>query len=79
MARYRLTRPAYVAANGNPLPCYFKAGEEITFPDDKEPGATWVPLDRQASAAVAAKSAARGIAKAAIGPTGLVRAETIRR
>jgi len=53
MTRYRLTKPAYVAANGHPHPRHFKAGETIEVADDLRPAHSWIPLDDAAKAAAA--------------------------
>lgn len=79
MARYRLSKPAYVPANGNPLPRTFAAGDTIVVADDMAPGDTWVPLDRAAEVAFAAKRAARPQRQVIDNRTGLMRAATIRR
>jgi hypothetical protein len=51
MAKYRLTHPVWVAANGNPNTQYFKAGEVIDF--DGVPSSAMLPLDAEAIAAKA--------------------------
>jgi hypothetical protein len=51
MAKYKLTKPAVVAANGHPNTQHFKAGAVIET--DATPAHSWLPLDDAARAAAA--------------------------
>ena len=52
MAQYRLTRPAWVIVAGDNLQRRLEAGEVVST--DQTPGSTWIPLDADAHAKVAA-------------------------
>lgn len=53
MARYRLTKPAYIATGDWPKPRLVEPGEEIEVADDVKAAETWIPLDDAAKAAKA--------------------------
>jgi hypothetical protein len=53
MARYKLTKPFFGAANGHPHLEHFKAGSVIEVADDTPPAHSWLPLCPAARAAVA--------------------------